>query len=52
MPRWASIYPSGGSVGIRSSEEALPANFKSSDGWKVAQPSDAKLKGDWWTLFK
>jgi len=32
-------------------KEALPSNFKASDGWKVAQPSDAQLKGDWWTLF-
>ncbi|MEG9436090.1 efflux transporter outer membrane subunit [Edaphobacter sp. HDX4] len=32
-------------------KEALPSNFKASDGWKVAQPGDAKLKGDWWTLF-
>jgi NodT family efflux transporter outer membrane factor (OMF) lipoprotein len=32
-------------------KESLPSNFKESDGWKVAQPSDAKLKGDWWTLF-
>lgn len=32
-------------------KEALPSNFKSSDGWKVAQPSDTQLKGDWWTLF-
>lgn len=32
-------------------KEALPDNFKSEDGWKRAQPSDAKLKGDWWTLF-
>jgi len=32
-------------------KEALPENFKSEDGWKPAQPSDAKLKGDWWTLF-
>jgi NodT family efflux transporter outer membrane factor (OMF) lipoprotein len=32
-------------------KEALPENFKSDDGWKPAQPSDAKLKGDWWTLF-
>ena len=32
-------------------KETLPSNFKSSDGWKVAQPSDAQLKGDWWTLF-
>ncbi|HTU50684.1 MAG TPA: hypothetical protein VMF56_08825 [Acidobacteriaceae bacterium] len=31
--------------------EPLPENFKSVDGWKPAQPSDAELKGDWWTLF-
>lgn len=32
-------------------KEELPSNFKSSDGWKVAQPSDTALKGEWWTLF-
>ena len=32
-------------------KEPLPDNFKSEDGWKPAQPSDAQLKGDWWTLF-
>jgi NodT family efflux transporter outer membrane factor (OMF) lipoprotein len=32
-------------------KESLPDNFKPGDGWKPAQPSDAKLKGDWWTLF-
>ena len=32
-------------------KEPLPENFKSEDGWKPAQPSDAKLKGAWWTLF-
>ena len=32
-------------------KEPLPTNFKSEDGWKPAQPSDAQLKGDWWTLF-
>jgi NodT family efflux transporter outer membrane factor (OMF) lipoprotein len=32
-------------------KEPLPGNFKSEDGWKPAQPSDAQLKGDWWTLF-
>lgn len=32
-------------------KEELPSNFKSSDGWKVAHPADAQLKGDWWTLF-
>ena len=32
-------------------KESLPDNFKSEDGWKPAQPSDAQLKDDWWTLF-
>jgi outer membrane protein TolC len=32
-------------------KESLPRNFKDSDGWKVARPSDARLKGEWWTLF-
>jgi NodT family efflux transporter outer membrane factor (OMF) lipoprotein len=32
-------------------KEELPSNFKSSDGWKQAQPADAQLKGDWWTIF-
>jgi NodT family efflux transporter outer membrane factor (OMF) lipoprotein len=32
-------------------KEPLPENFKSEDGWKPSQPSDAQLKGDWWTLF-
>ena len=34
-----------------SFKEPLPENFKSEDGWKPAQPSDAQLKGHWWTLF-
>src|ERR1700758_5257423 len=34
-----------------SFKETPPENFKSEDGWKPAQPSDAQLKGDWWTLF-
>jgi NodT family efflux transporter outer membrane factor (OMF) lipoprotein len=32
-------------------KEALPENFRGEDGWKPAQPSDAQLRGDWWTLF-
>ena len=32
-------------------KEAPPENFQSEDGWKRAQPSDAQLKRDWWTLF-
>jgi NodT family efflux transporter outer membrane factor (OMF) lipoprotein len=32
-------------------KEAPPASFKEQDGWKVIQPSDAQLKGNWWELF-
>src|ERR1700722_2519732 len=32
-------------------KEAAPASFKEDDGWKVIQPSDAQLKGNWWELF-
>lgn len=26
-------------------------NFQDTDGWKVAQPSDALLRGKWWEIF-
>ncbi len=29
-----------------------PTQFKETDGWKVAQPSDAMLHGKWWEIFK
>jgi NodT family efflux transporter outer membrane factor (OMF) lipoprotein len=32
-------------------KEAVPDNFKAEDGWKPAQPDDAQMTGDWWTLF-
>ncbi len=32
-------------------KEAPPASFKENDGWKMSQPSDAQLKGNWWELF-
>jgi NodT family efflux transporter outer membrane factor (OMF) lipoprotein len=32
-------------------KEAPPASYKEDDGWKVIQPSDAQLKGNWWELF-
>src|ERR1700750_2580126 len=31
-------------------KEAPPA--AASDGWKPGQPSDQKLKGDWWRLYQ
>ena len=32
-------------------KEFPPASFKEDDDWKVSQPSDAQLKGNWWELF-
>lgn len=32
-------------------KEAPPPSFAERDGWGPGQPSDAKLKGDWWTMF-
>lgn len=32
-------------------KEMTPADYKNTDGWKVAQPSDAVLKGKWWEIF-
>jgi NodT family efflux transporter outer membrane factor (OMF) lipoprotein len=32
-------------------KELTPENFKDTDGWKQAQPSDATLKGKWWEIF-
>jgi NodT family efflux transporter outer membrane factor (OMF) lipoprotein len=29
----------------------VPAAYKELDGWKVAQPSDAAIRGAWWELF-
>jgi NodT family efflux transporter outer membrane factor (OMF) lipoprotein len=28
-----------------------PTQFKDSEGWTVAQPADAKLRGKWWEIF-
>ena len=33
-------------------KEAPPASFAESDGWKTGQPSDTRLKGDWWSMFQ
>ncbi len=32
-------------------KELTPADYPSTDGWKVAQPKDAALKGTWWEIF-
>jgi NodT family efflux transporter outer membrane factor (OMF) lipoprotein len=32
-------------------KEAPPASFEDQDGWKVIQPNDAQIKGNWWELY-
>lgn len=32
-------------------KEPGPESFKSAGGWKTAEPNDAQIKGEWWTLF-
>ena len=32
-------------------KEVTPANMKDVGNWKVSQPSDQLIRGDWWTLF-
>ena len=32
-------------------KELTPADYVDTDGWKVAQPQDAALKGKWWEIF-
>ena len=32
-------------------KETTPTSFAQNDGWKPVEPSDTRLKGDWWTLF-
>jgi NodT family efflux transporter outer membrane factor (OMF) lipoprotein len=33
-------------------KETTPTSFAENDGWKPGQPSDTRVKGDWWTLFQ
>jgi NodT family efflux transporter outer membrane factor (OMF) lipoprotein len=32
-------------------KEPPPDAYKESQGWKIAQPADTRLRGDWWVLF-
>ncbi|MBO0797609.1 MAG: RND transporter, partial [Blastocatellia bacterium] len=32
-------------------KELTPADFKVTDGWKVAQPKDDQIRGNWWEIF-
>ena len=32
-------------------EFQTPAQFKETTGWKIAEPSDAMIRGQWWEMF-
>lgn len=32
-------------------KELTPENFKETDGWKFARPSDDAIRGKWWEMF-
>ncbi len=32
-------------------KELTPADYKDTDGWKVAQPQDDEVRGKWWEIF-
>jgi NodT family efflux transporter outer membrane factor (OMF) lipoprotein len=34
-----------------SYKELTPADYQNTAGWKVAQPKDSALKGNWWEIF-
>ena len=34
-----------------SNYKESPLNFKDAEGWKVASPQDAMLRGNWWEVF-
>jgi NodT family efflux transporter outer membrane factor (OMF) lipoprotein len=36
---------------VAPSFKEAPGTFAEQDGWRPGQPSDTKLKGDWWTIF-
>lgn len=48
-----AVFAAGCAVGldyVRPQAEA-PAQYKESQGWRSAQPSDALPRGEWWTMF-
>ena len=36
---------------LPSTYKEIPAHYKDSEGWDIAQPRDAMLRGEWWRVF-
>lgn len=44
-------HPPKASTPAAPSYKEAPTNFKDTEGWKVASPQDAMLRGNWWEIF-
>jgi NodT family efflux transporter outer membrane factor (OMF) lipoprotein len=49
--RIGPVYEKPVAIAPPAFKEAPPAAFGEDNGWKTAQPADAQVKGDWWTMF-
>ena len=47
-PRYKTAVPP--AVAASNYKES-PLNFQDADGWKVASPQDAMIRGNWWEVF-
>src|ERR1700722_6215885 len=36
---------------LPSSYKEIPSHYKDSEGWDIARPRDAMLRGEWWRIF-
>ena len=50
-PRYRLPWATVGKEPVPAGYKENPDRFKGS-GWKVAQPSDAMLRGEWWKIFR
>ena len=51
-PRYHTPAPTGDFEPVPAGYKENPARFKGGDGWEVARPSDAMLRGKWWKVFR
>lgn len=51
-PKYRIPFPFPDKQPLPAGYKENPARFKAGDGWKVAQPGDAMLRGSWWRIFR
>jgi NodT family efflux transporter outer membrane factor (OMF) lipoprotein len=50
-PRYKTPAPAPNAQTLPAGYKEDPTKFKGGEGWRVAQPSDAMLRGAWWKIF-